>query len=351
MRRGKGRRPWRQSHRQRGVPFQKVWSVRWSYGASGAARSQGVAGSAVGIPPQGGRICRSYRNICPCRQARGGSSSPGPQAGVRSLPERLFEGRTRGAERGFEIPPNPAISRGGAMAPALLHRTHDGRVRRPGGYGDSSDQRLVGRLMRGSKCLVWTLLILVAAVQPRAALASGLFGSLEAGYHRIVPVDTTLDTALDGHRGSPTWGVRAGYEFDPGVFLAVDASHIGFDPKYRLSGGRFYGEVPSRVRTIPILGSVGFRRSLARRLSGWLTIGAGAARETQESDLEPRLWNRTNWRFTYRFTLGTESKLGGVGVGAQFAWLFLPAVRTPQLSAIDFGGMSVAATLSFGRRQ
>ena len=203
--------------------------------------------------------------------------------------------------------------------------------------------------MRCCKWLVGSALVM--ATWPSTAFAAGIFGSVEAGYHRIVPVDTTLATVLDGSKGCLTFGLGAGYEFHSRVFIAVDAAYLKFEPKNGFdAGGRFLGEVPSRVRIIPLVGSLGFRVPLATRLSGLLSVGAGGAQEKQESDVDPRRWNRTNWHATYRLTVGAEYQGGRVGIGAQVAWLFLPAVRTPQLQAIDFGGVSVAGTLSFGRK-
>jgi hypothetical protein len=49
--------------------------------------------------------------------------------------------------------------------------------------------------------------ILTASMLPNAAFATGVFGSIEAGYHRIVPVDDLFATVLDGRKGSPVLSV------------------------------------------------------------------------------------------------------------------------------------------------
>jgi hypothetical protein len=192
--------------------------------------------------------------------------------------------------------------------------------------------------------------VLLAAWPAKPLWASGAFGTLELGAHRIVPVDATLDVVMDGDRTTFSLGAAAGYEFPSRLFLGIAASRFGYDPAFRLFRGGHFAEWPSRIRIMPLLGIAGVRLPLGSRFNALLSFGAGAAYERQESDSEPRLWNRTNWRFASRVGVTTEYQLGSVGVGLDVGWLFLPAVRTPQLPAIDFGGFQLAGTMSFGRK-
>jgi hypothetical protein len=187
---------------------------------------------------------------------------------------------------------------------------------------------------------------------PNAAFATGVFGSIEAGYHRIVPVDDLFATVLDGRKGSPVLGLGAGYEFQHGVFVAAQAGYLKFEPqKGFYAPGMYRGEEPSRIRYVPLVVSLGLRSSIGKRVGITVSAGGGVAQQRQESEVDPRGWNRTSWHPTWRLTVRGDHGAGAIRIGARIAWIFLPQVAIQQMpEPVDFGGVSVAATLCFGRR-
>lgn len=213
--------------------------------------------------------------------------------------------------------------------------------------GSAADGRPVLRLAR----LLGTATLL-AGIFPGAASATGVFGSVEAGYHRIVPTAGLFARVLDGHEGSTLFSLAAGYEVAQGVLLSAQAGHLEFEPQLGYySPQRFRGEEPSRIRYVPLLVSLGLRVPAASRFGLTMSAGAGVAHQRMESEILPERWNRSTWQPAWRLALGGDYGQGATRVGARVAWLFLPRVRIQQMpKQVGFGGLSVAATLSFGHR-
>lgn len=189
-----------------------------------------------------------------------------------------------------------------------------------------------------------------AGAAPRAALAGGVFGVVEAGAHRVTPLPSILGKVLDGHETVLTLAAGGGVGLGSRASVALDARYLRLEPQNVFQATRFFGRSPGSVTVVPLLATLGARLPVGGAFQAVLSAGAGAAYERQRYAPDPRAWNRSHVRACARLAAGLDRRWGSTALGVRAGWLFLPAVRIPQFDQADFGGLSLTAALSFGLR-
>lgn len=139
------------------------------------------------------------------------------------------------------------------------------------------------------------------------------------------------------------------------LFVRVDAEHFGRtgERAFALDGQVFQLGIPMKVSITPVMGTVGYRGSLSRRLIGYVGGGVGSWSYSEKTD-DPADSFSTR-KVGYVALGGVEWRLSSwIGIGGEGRYTAVPnAIGSAGLSADlgekDLGGGSAVVRVIFGR--